>query len=323
MKEEILYNSLLEEIAQKIPRKTEIVNTLAGMLCLGKEAVYRRLRREVPFTFNEVITISRQLGISLDNLETDSSPKTQPFKLKLIEYINPAASDFALMEEMTTIMKSFKDGSDACAGEIANILPQPLYVNYRNIFRFYLFKWKYQTYKEKVAIPYKDIVVLDKLQKAQEEYGIWARKLHADYVFDPQLFQHFITNVQYFCNIGLITRSEIALLREDLLRLLDEIELLSRTGVFPETGKKVNIYISAVNIDTNYIYVSAPDYQLTIIKAFLLNGVASTDRATFEEVRCWMRSIQQQSVLITGSGERERIAFLDEQHNTVNKLSLL
>lgn len=323
MKYETLYNSFLEEIIQRIPQKAEVVNVLADMLDIGKEAVYRRLRREVPFTFYEVMTISKQLGISLDNLDMLGSSASKPFRLNLIEYINPAESDFALMEEMTTIMKSFSDAMNPEAGEITNILPQPLYVGYKHVFKFFLFKWKYQSNRSSKAVPYKDIVIVDKLQKTQEEYVTWAKRLHATYVFDYQLFHYLVANVRYFHYVGLITRDDIQLIKQDLLEILDEINNLSRTGIFKETGKKVNIYISNVNVDTNYIYVSASDYQLTIMKIFLLNGIASTDKKTFEELKHWMQSMKRQSVLITGSGEQDRINYLEEQHVIVESLSQL
>ena len=321
MKNETLYNSFLERIAQSIPRKTDVVTILAKMLNLSKDSVYRRLKGEVPFTFYEVIEISARLGISLDNLDVNKSSQSKPFTLSLIEYINPVESDFALMDEMTAIMKSFRNTSDPEAGEITNILPQPLYIPYKYVFRFYLFKWNYQSSRSQNTLPYKEIVIPDKLQKSKEEYLKWAKRLHADYIFDRQILQYIINDIKYFYYIGLITVEEIELIKQDLLKIVDEIDTLTHTGVIKETGKKINIYISEVNIDTNYISVSAPDYQLTIIKAFLLNGIASTDKATFEEVRSWMQSMKQQSVLITRSNEKERLNYLREQRRIIDGLS--
>lgn len=321
MEYELLYNSFLREITQSIPHKAGVVNVLADLLHIGKEAVYRRLRGEVPFTFHEVMTISRQLSISLDNLEIDSSSMSKPFRLSLIEYINPAESDFVLLKEMTEILKSFKDVPDPEVGEIANILPQPLYIPYENIFKFFLFKWKYQSNSSDKTVPYKDIVVVDKLKKVQEEYVEWARRLHTEYIFDRQIFHYLVTNIKYFYWVGLISNEEIQLIKEDLLKILNNIDLWSRTGFIQETGKSINIYISGINVDTNYIYVSTPDYQLTIIKAFLLNGIASTDKRTFEEVKHWMQSMKQQSILITKSSEKERFNFLKEQYDLIESLS--
>lgn len=323
MKYEALYTNFLEEIIQKIPQKTGLVNILADMLCISKEAVYRRLRREIQFSFLEVMTISRELHISLDTLQMSTLQESKPFKLNLIEYINPAESDFALMEEMTTVMKSFKNVADPEVGEITNILPQPLYVKYENIFKFYLFKWKYQSNSSTKTMPYKDIHVMDKLRKTQQEYVKWAKRLNTEYVLDPLLFQYLVTNIKYFYYVGLITHEDMQLIKQDLLKILDDIDTMSRTGIIEESGKKINIYISDVNVDTNYIYVATPDYQLTIIKVFLLNGIASTDRKTFEEIKRWMQSLKRQSRLITVSGEKERRSFLKEQHDLIDSLSQL
>jgi len=327
MKNEVLHSNFLDEITQKIPQRTRLVNVLADMLCIGKDAVYRRLRGEMAFTFYEVMKISRELHISLDSLDIDNVSSSKPFKLNLIEYINPAEADFALMEEMTEIMKSFKDVPNPEVGEITNILPQPLYVTYESIFKFYLFKWRYQTYDLNKAIsrtmPYKDIIVENKLKKAQSEYVKWAKRLQTEYIFDNLLFHYLVTDIKYFYNVGLITSKESQQIRQDLLKILDEIDLMSQTGILKETGQKIDIYISNVNVDTNYIYVATPNYQLTIIKVFILNGIASTDRKTFEEVKRWMQSVKQQSIPITKSNEKERLSYLEEQYRLVESLSLL
>ena len=63
------YNSeLIKAMNEKLPNGTNLANTLIDMLYLGKEAVYRRLRGEVPFTLAEAAAISQKMGVSLDKL---------------------------------------------------------------------------------------------------------------------------------------------------------------------------------------------------------------------------------------------------------------
>ena len=51
------YNSeLIKAMNEKLPNGTNLANTLIDMLYLGKEAVYRRLRGEVPFTLEAKVT---------------------------------------------------------------------------------------------------------------------------------------------------------------------------------------------------------------------------------------------------------------------------
>ena len=55
------YNSeLIKAMNEKLPNGTNLANTLIDMLYLGKEAVYRRLRGEVPFTLAEAAMISQK-----------------------------------------------------------------------------------------------------------------------------------------------------------------------------------------------------------------------------------------------------------------------
>ena len=64
MKDVSLYESFLTELRKKIPQGAKLTNTLVDMLYIEREAVYRRLRGEVPFTFVEVMTVAKELGIS-------------------------------------------------------------------------------------------------------------------------------------------------------------------------------------------------------------------------------------------------------------------
>ena len=62
-----IVNELINEMKERIAPKETLANFLTNTLCMGKEAVYRRLRGEVAFTFDEVAVISHKLGISIDH----------------------------------------------------------------------------------------------------------------------------------------------------------------------------------------------------------------------------------------------------------------
>lgn len=50
---DVLNNNLIEALKMKIPDGVNLANELMDVLYIGKEAVYRRLRGEVPFTLAE------------------------------------------------------------------------------------------------------------------------------------------------------------------------------------------------------------------------------------------------------------------------------
>ena len=59
-----LNTGLIEAIKEKIPANSNLANVLIDILFIGREAVYRRLRGEVPLTLTEAAIISRKLGDS-------------------------------------------------------------------------------------------------------------------------------------------------------------------------------------------------------------------------------------------------------------------
>ena len=52
--------NLIEAMKEKLPLKGKLADMLMDTLYIGKEAVYRRLRGEVPFTLQEAALVSRK-----------------------------------------------------------------------------------------------------------------------------------------------------------------------------------------------------------------------------------------------------------------------
>gem|GEM_PF-5840971 len=61
MKDSIV-NELITAMKDRLPPGQNLANFLTDTLCIGREAVYRRLRGEVAFTIDEVAQISCKLG---------------------------------------------------------------------------------------------------------------------------------------------------------------------------------------------------------------------------------------------------------------------
>ena len=55
-------NELISTMREVTPKEGNLANILMDILCMSKEAIYRRLRGEVAFTFSEVAIIAGQLG---------------------------------------------------------------------------------------------------------------------------------------------------------------------------------------------------------------------------------------------------------------------
>lgn len=80
-----LNNGLIKAMREHLPEETNLANYIMDIISIGKEAVYRRLRGEVPFTFYEVSLLSQSLGISLDQIVGTNRAEGAVFNLNVAD----------------------------------------------------------------------------------------------------------------------------------------------------------------------------------------------------------------------------------------------
>jgi len=322
MNNQILYQNIMAALTQRFPRKPLLTEALTDLLQIEKEAVYRRLRGDVPFSLSEVITLAKKLNISIDDILISDPVKSIPFQLKMAEYIDPTDTDYMMMQNLIQILDSLRSEPQSEGGEATTLLPQPIYLAYEHITKFYIFKWKYSYDSINNGItPYNKITLDQRFQKLRLDNMKVAKNISVtDYIFDNMLFQYLVNDLKYFNMIRLVTDEEVLLIKQDLLAILDELETLAQRGYFLQTGNKINLYISSINFPTNYCYIETPNFHLTMVKAFTLYTIASLDDNIFDKLKNWMQSLKQQSILITQSGERERILYFEKQKEIINQL---
>lgn len=321
MKKEFLYDNLLNAIKEKFPLKTNMVSALVDLLCIEKEAVYRRLRGEVAFTFAEIVTIANAFGISLDNIVGAVTAKSRPFQLKLVDFLHPVEIDYDMLDQYIDILSLAREDDMSELIDCTNILPQQLYMKYTYISRFYLFKWLYQCGKPGKTKRFDEIKATDRfaeMQIATVEESRYIRNSY--YILDPLIFHYLVNDINYFMSINLLNTDDIKHLKDELMELLDELETLAARGSFEDTGNKVFIYISSVNFDTSYWCVQVNNYRISMIKTFILSSVASLDEGTYVKLRKWLRALIRSSIMISVSGERQRIAFFKAQRELIQSM---
>jgi hypothetical protein len=320
MKNNHVYDTLLDEIRKKIPQNSKLVNKLVDILYIEKEAIYRRLRREVPFTFQEIVTISKSLGISLDYILDIDTQKNRIFQLKLIEYMNPQEIDYSMIQDYVNIIQSSKNENSTETGVVSNILPQTLYTGYKLISKFYIFKWHYH-YNYSPVKPFHETIVPERISNLLEANYIESKNIrNTYYILDSQIIKNLINDIRYFNSIRLIKNDDIALIKEELIQFVNYLETIATSGYFQETKNKVQIYISSINIDTNYTFLDTQNYKLSMIWTFILTFNISMDKKTFNTIKNWFWSIVRNSSIITVTGEKERILFFETQRKIIEEL---
>lgn len=315
-----LNTGLIDAMKSYLPKGDNLANTLMNILYLGKEATYRRLRGEVPFTFTEVATISQSMGISLDKIVGAKLNNNAIFNLNLLKnqhpmdnYCNMIDSYIALFSELVE-----QEGAELCTS--SNVIPPNLYLKYESLSKFRFFKWMYQHEKRFMTRHYEDMEMPDNLIYRQKKF-VYLSQLFpmTTYIWDKEMFARLVKEMKFFLSIELISAESLKKLKEELLLLLDEFEKISALGQF-ETGKEVKIYISNVSFESNYSYMESNDYHQSLIEVFAINSITSYDDLLFENLKEWIQSLKKYSILISQSGEVQRKQFFKRQRDVVRRL---
>ena len=315
-----LNDNLIAAIREKLPPGTNLANMLMDVLYIGREAIYRRLRGEVPFTLYEASVICRKINISLDSV---IGSREKGFAVVDVHFAKDQDSLSSYGEMLSYLVHSYTmaGGDNTAQFHLAcNALPFMLYMKYDNLSKFLLFKWLYQRNALVPGSGFGDFQVPEEILDLQRQYVTAVRSInHESCLLDYMVFDYLIGDLRYFANIGLLRREDIDLVKGEVSVLIDDLESIAVKGQLP-TGKEFQLYISSVNFDATYGLISGDNVRLAFLKVCGVNIVSSTEMKLYEQLKVWIESLRKFSTLISQSGEMQRIMFFNRQRALIEKL---
>ena len=177
-----LNTNLIEAAKERFPAKGQLANILMDTLYMGKEAIYRRLRGEVPFTFQEAAVISKELGISLDRIAGVSFSNNAMFDINVVDHNEPFETYYDFLNKHVKLFHTLREDTSAVLGTASNVIPQTLYLKHELLAKFRFFKWMYQN--EHINCKhFEDLKIPQKIINAQQDFVKLSQHIHTtDYI---------------------------------------------------------------------------------------------------------------------------------------------
>jgi len=316
----IYYQGFMSALQNKIPHRASLANTITDILVIDKDAVYRRLRGEVSFSFAEMAVIAKKVGISLDTIVGIETMLSKPSQINITRHVNPTEIDYEMFEDFISILKSIKDEPNTRLMESTNIIPNYFFYDYENLTRFVLFNWN-QASNYGHSLPFHKIIIPERLRVLQKACSEYARHIKfSTFVFDYMIFQRLTGNIKYFVKARIIPEDEASLIKKDLIIFLENLEKIAVNGKYEDTGNEVSLFISDITIATNYNLIESKNLRISLLRSYLLNASVALDDEVFNETQSWIRAVQRMSTLISVSGEKLRAAFFDTQRKIIDTI---
>lgn len=319
MQTQEINDKLIEAIKEKMPAGVNMAGMLMDMLCIGREAIYRRLRGDVPFSLSEAALISSKLDIPLDSLTGGGGKNVavSMFHLDSSDILNAYRS---MLESQMRLYERIAEDTESQLHQACNTLTFMTTLRYPEISRFMLFKWLYQKGALRPGALFRDFVMPEEILDLHSRYvrTMWSINF-GSCIWDHMIFEYMFNDLRYFHNIGLLKDTDMESVKQEMRLLLDDTENVAVRGV-RDNGKEVQLYISNINFDGTYAYAVGKDIKLSIMTICGVNLMPSSDPRLFEHTRGWVESLRKFSTLISQSGEMQRITFFKKQRDSLGTL---
>ena len=230
-----LNNGLIKAMREHLPEETNLANYIMDIISIGKEAVYRRLRGEVPFTFYEVSLLSQSLGISLDQIVGTNRAEGAVFNLNVSNNMSQMESYHDILKRYHKLFTFAKEDPKSVLSAACNIVPFTFYSPYERLTKFRLCRWMHQNNGMKITASMSDIVVTEKILESQRKLMQECRQVPSTYtILDNNIFQSLVREIKYFAGLNMLSDDDIEVMKQELNRLLDEMEQIAALGGISE-----------------------------------------------------------------------------------------
>ena len=312
-----LQRDLFAHIKNTLPSHISMVDELAALLDISYDSVYRRIRGEKPITLDELKLLCEKFNLSLDQVLQLRSNKilfTDPeahgdvknfkqyigglllafeqfaqFKQREMLYLSKDVPvfHFFYFKELLAFKAFFWDKS---------ILNNPEFEN-RN------FDLKNYDVKESFAIG----------QKILQYYN----DMPSSELWNYESINSTILQIEYYRDAGIFeTKEDLAAVVDSCDALLQHLQKQAEKGVkfLPGAGEAgykapLKLYINEIILGNNSIMVELDGQRTSFINYIVLKYISSTDKNFTEKTFDNFNNLVSRSVMISGTGEKERSKF--------------
>lgn len=314
-------DKLIETIKRRIVKKTSVAEALMEILPMRKEAIYRRLRGEVQFSFEEASIISQKMNFSLDEITVSDKDNYTVFNINLYHNLPPL--DAYLKSSISTLddMLKLEGNSGVFLNLATNSIPQGLLAKYEHLSKIQYYKWLHDsgriqddTYKK-----YSEISFPKGLMDLQDKFLSISDRLTTTYILTDCIFDSFIRNIVFFKDLGLIDIEEVTIIKEELHKLIDELGTIMANGTYLNDAK-ISIYLANVHFESSYAFMKSKNQTYTYSLIYLVNYAKSKNYAKYEAYKDAFEVLKSYSTLVSKSGLVKRMEFLQTQHELVDSM---
>lgn len=312
----VLYQKyFINIISEQLPEGVKLVDFIADLVHLSKEACYRRIRCEVEFTLSEVVVISKALNINLTSLIIREGGEKVTCNLRVLQEENLVDSLIKKLEADINILESFNFKNQCKVFLVCKNIPELLCFNSEGLLKLHLLKMQLNQGKLK-PITFDQLELTSIFEKVQKKYWAALEEFKLVVYLGPDIIMGLLHDIEFFSKTNLLTSNNKQQLIQELYDSLAILSNIGSTGKFKD--KDIDLYISHMAIEVSQVYLRSKELETTILGLEFPNTLLSFDQSFNATQSHQLNIIRRTSTLITKSGEVEKVAYLNKQRSILD-----
>lgn len=316
---------LVAILKQSIADNVSLAAELSDLLNISMDSVYRRLRCQSTFSFDEVGLIAERFSISLDGLFRKEDNQVnfnfnpmygQPFNFsKYLEWYATYLSDLARIPE-TSVIYAAED------------IPVIRHFKYPHLSAFKAYYWSKAVLNIEVfhskQFDFSEVSqkLIDNNLKTAEAYS----KLNVTEIWSEETITSTLRQIRFYFDCHFFDNHETALIvLSDLRKMFEHMEIECQENDLESRQRQgdFKLYISDLMIGNNCVYIE-PGKQHAPERVFIghntFNTISTSDPKFLTETRHWINNLIRKSILLTGSAEKQRVIFFKKMYDKISSL---
>lgn len=302
-----------------------IVDELADLLGISTDSVYRRLRCQSAFSFDEVALIAQTFGVSLDGMLGNPS-KQVSFQF------SPMYSEPVNFENYFRFFSNYLNELAGSKGTriiyAAQDVPVFRHFSFPNLSAFKNFYWSKAVLNHPnfAGQKFNPSVVPAAIIEMNKQTFKTYRKISRTEIWSEETLSSTLKQVEFFWDSGLFEDREQALtVTAELHQMMLELEQECETGLHDTADDRADfkLYNSEVFIGNNSVYID-PGNSGHEARVFLgyntFNSINTYNAALARETMHWVENLIKKSVLLSGTGEKQRAIFFNKMKASIQAL---
>ncbi|HLT82294.1 MAG TPA: hypothetical protein VKZ86_14800 [Cyclobacteriaceae bacterium] len=309
----------LETVRSRVPPNISFADDLSEVLRISRDSAYRRIRGETVLTLDEVKLLCNHYHISLDALLAPTS-NTVTFHHRLIGHDN-----FTFDNWLRSILDNLDMMQSFTQRELiyqAKDLPVFQYFNYPELTAFKIFFWN----KSVLTQDYLDarfqpgIVQKERLAVAKRIYERY-RHLPSTEIWCEETANITLRQIEFHYECGFFEDTRIVgTILDQFTEMLRATRVWAASGTKGEGGSKYNLYRNDILIPDTAILFSTDDKRVAYITVNTMDLLTTSNEVFCTQFEHYLRNLLRRAVLISTTGEKERVKFFNYMESKVTTL---